>query len=350
MKKKLLAIFLVLVMVFSFAACGGDQTNEAGTEANEGEVYDLVWNSAFGDLSGELKSYYYIQRWFFDQVKERSNGRLNIIEYYNGELYGTADLFDALANGTVDMGFATPHAYGQIVPEGFMTNIPLWCETPEEARKVFREEGVWDLFEAAFLEQGIRPTHLWIGAPYSFMTNFPVEKVSDLKGKTFRASGGLFKIWYDNLGINSIDITSPEAYDALSKGILDGDSQGWSALKSMKLGEVTKYLSTPSWQNAICISMYINEEKFQSLPEDLQKILLDTAKEAEQLCATEGYAGDCAQYDANIAEYGITVTEMSDEEYQKLVDSFQPAYDYWANMSPRCAEMLNIMRNHTSQP
>ena len=343
--KKLLAILLIFVMVFTCAACGGSSQEEPADESSD-EVYDLVWNSAFGDLSGELKSYYYIQRWFFDQVKERSNGRLNIIEYYNGELYGTADLFDALASGTVDMGFATPHAYGQIIPEGFMTNIPMWCETPEEARVTLREKGLWDLFEAAFLEQGIRPTHLWIGAPYSFMTNFPVTKVSDLKGKTFRASGGLFKIWYDNLGINSIDITSPEAYDALSKGILDGDSQGWSALKSMKLGEVTSYLSTPSWQNAIMISMYINEEKFQSLPEDLQKILLDTAKEAEQLCATEGYDADCAQYNDNIEYYGITVTEMEDGEFEKLVESFQPAYDAWAAMSPRCAEMLEIMRNH----
>lgn len=361
MKKRLLALALSTAMLLLLvSACGGGAATpppSTGTTApaasggdtstpSDDTVYTLTMNSTFSNMENDLKTHWYTERWFFDEVAARSNGRLKIVEYYNGELYATADLLDALSNGAVDMGFAAGHSWGQVIPEAFMSNIPLWADSAEHARQTIRDGGLGELYDAAFLEMGVRPLEHWIGAPYSFMTNFPVENFSDLNGKLFRASGGLFKIWYDNMGIQSVDIPAAEAYDALSRGIIDGDSQGWSAIKALKLGEVTSYISTPSWQNAIMVTMYINEDKFQSLPEDLQQILVETALEAEKLAATEGDAEDYAGFAADIETYNLTVTEMSEAEFEKLRASTAPMYDAWRAMGDRCGQMLDIMTSY----
>jgi TRAP-type C4-dicarboxylate transport system substrate-binding protein len=70
-----------------------------------------------------------------------------------------------------------------------------------------------------------------------------------------------------------------EVYSALQSGTIDGGENSPSVIEGFKYYEGAPYLVMTEHQRSIALLM-MNEKKLKSLPPDIQKILLDTAKEA----------------------------------------------------------------------
>ncbi|MBL4637873.1 MAG: ABC transporter substrate-binding protein, partial [Proteobacteria bacterium] len=66
---------------------------------------------------------------FADNVKAMSNGRLNIKVYAGGELIPPLQTFDAVSQGTVEMGHGSAYYWAGKVPEAqFFSTVPF-CMT-----------------------------------------------------------------------------------------------------------------------------------------------------------------------------------------------------------------------------
>ncbi len=358
--KKSVKKMIALCLCFSFAlamlaACGGGSSSSTApsattpAETNSAEatpddtVYTITVNSIFPDLSSDGSAAgTAINVWFFDEIEKRTNGHVVFDKYWSGALYKSSEILDAMEGGALDMAFCTPHAYGEIVPEGFLTTMPMWADSPEDAHNAYRQTDIWNIFQEAFLEVNMRPLCALFVNNYGFMSKTPVTKTADLKGKLIRSSGTLYKLWFDELGMTSVDINSAEAYDALQKGTLDIDCQGWSTLNTLKLGEVIKYCIYPQYQNAVGICYFINEDKFQSLPKEYQDIILEVSLECEALTNSQETV-DSGQ--AKMEEYYKTYNTQfcTIEDGEVLVDTVQVMFDYWADMNDNCAKLVDII-------
>ncbi len=106
----------------------------------------------------------------------------------------------------------------------------------------------------------------------------PVKTLSDLKGLKLRGTGRLGDI-VKALGATPIPIETPDLYDGMKRGVIEGAYLPLETMKGFKTGELVKFV-TASWRigSAYCFYVLMNKQKWSSLPADVQKDIMDFSK------------------------------------------------------------------------
>ena len=249
--------------------------------------------------------------WFSDWVTERSNGEL-IVKWIGGpEIIPGINQPEAVRIGSIDVAMFPSTFYESYVPEAYGITLT------EDISWEQRETGLYDYMVKVHKEKmGI----YYLGRPQSnepFYTylNVPVTKPQEIAGLKIGITGGTGEPFLTALGASSVFIASPEMYSAVERGVVDGFIMPVSSVPSQSLYEVTRYMvDHPYYQGNLVLLM--NLDKWNSLPEHLQRLITEVMIDVEK----EG------------AEYGHEVTT---ESRQKCLDSgmeairFSPADAEW---------------------
>jgi tripartite ATP-independent transporter DctP family solute receptor len=108
----------------------------------------------------------------------------------------------------------------------------------------------------------------------------PVNKPEDVKGMKVRTTGSPAHIEaFKLLGANPVPMPLAELYTALEMKTVDAQEHPLGVLWSAKLYEVQKYLSLTNHAYSALI-VVMNKAKFDGLPPDQQKALVEAAREA----------------------------------------------------------------------
>jgi C4-dicarboxylate-binding protein DctP len=129
----------------------------------------------------------------------------------------------------------------------------------------------------------------------------------------------------NSLGANAVPIPFNELYTALQQGTVDGQENGIALTYAMGFHEVLKYVTL---DNHIYdpYGVFMNLDKWESLPADLQEIL--TANMKDFIDLEREYNGrDMDQYTQFMKEKGIEFIELSEEEHQLFVDKTSSTVD-----------------------
>lgn len=253
-------------------------------------------------------------------VEERTNGQVKITLYPGGTLTKAPQVYEGVVNGISDIGMSCfaytrgrfPFLEGLDLPLGYKNGMMATTIANEMANK--------------FKPQELADTHLlYIHAhgPGILASKKPVNTLEDLQGLKVRATGLSSKI-VNTLGGAAVGMSQPETYEALQKGVVDATFCPIETLKGWKQGEVIDYVTDSS-----CIgyttSMFVvmNKQKWESLPENIQKIITQTN---EEWIPKHGQAWDEAD-DAGkafVAELGKSIIELTPEEQKKWKDAVEP--------------------------
>ena len=160
----------------------------------------------------------------------------------------------------------------------------------------------------------------------------PVSKLEDLKGLKMRVTP-LGTPIAKALGAAPVAMPMGDAYDALSKNVVDGGFFPYEALEGWKLGEVVKY-STESWPVGFTSAWYVimNKKKWDSIPPDWQKAI--EKLNAEWIEKT-GKAWDeiDASGKAFALKQGGKVLTLSKQEGENWVKAVQPVLADYVKMA-----------------
>ena len=122
--------------------------------------------------------------------------------------------------------------------------------------------------------------HLFSGNYQYFFCKDKVETLDDFKGKKTRSHSAALSDWIEGMGASAQFVAFAEVYTALERGILDCGVTGADASHGQRWYEVTNYMIGPliSWP---FVNNVINAEKWNSIPADLQNILMEEAAKSE---------------------------------------------------------------------
>jgi TRAP-type C4-dicarboxylate transport system substrate-binding protein len=106
----------------------------------------------------------------------------------------------------------------------------------------------------------------------------PVKTLEDLKGLSLRTNDADITT---ALGATVKNLPMAEVYDGISKGVIDGVHANLEPFKSWRLAEVVKYITinTSPLQNFMLWANVMNKKKWDSLPPDIQKIMIEVGRE-----------------------------------------------------------------------
>ncbi len=282
---------------------------------------------------------------FIEGVEKRTEGRVKFTHYSAGGLLKRADVYDGISRGIVDVGNG---AYvSGVVKLLEVMRLPFAFTGPKHPINAWPE--LVPLLQKEQTENNLKIIYPIYQTQQQLITSDRlISTLEDFKGLKLRATGYTAK-GLEGFGAQTIVLGSPEMYEALQRGTIDGAT--WSAIStvSLKLYEVIKYI-TVGYIGAEGASTYFNMDAWNKLPKDIQEIMLDEGRKvargwAEYLDTEEEKAI------ATLAEKGVEVYRLPPAERQRWMEATAPLWDAYVKESgdPETAQKLvDIIRKYAN--
>ncbi len=304
--KKFLAIVLVVacITVLPMTALAAGRVIKLGHVVNERDGFHIAATK------------------FKELVEEKTKGEVTIELHPNAELGDERTLLEGMQMGVIDMGVITNGPVSNFVPKIAVFELPFLFGSPEEAyyildgpigQKMLKELENAKLKGLAYAERGFRN-----------LTNSkrPVKQPSDFKGLRIRVmENPVYLATFKALGANPVPMAWTEALTALQQGVIDGQENPVNVIYAFKLYETQKYLSLTRHTYAPALFV-MGLNLYNSLPADVQKILLDSAQEAARYERNWNASQEVTQLEA-IKKNGMQVITPNLAPFKKAV---QPVY------------------------
>jgi tripartite ATP-independent transporter DctP family solute receptor len=222
--------------------------------------------------------------YFSDLVKKKSNGAL-VVNVYPSEQLGTTEVsLKGVQMGAIDM-YAEGLTYLNIFIKDYEYFTPIFLYRDREHFLNFlKSPYVRELEQELASKHGIKlidTEHTWLRGPYRVLCSTkPVFRLEDVQGLKMRMFPNKFvtEAWTE-LGARPSVIPWTETYLALKQGIVNMVTSPIAQVGAMKFTEVAKYVTrTDEYPQTIVFAT--NAKKFNSVPPELQKVLIDACNEA----------------------------------------------------------------------
>lgn len=311
--KKAAAAGVLATAALALTACSG------GANAQGQETFDLTWTS-YTTPTG-----YYsmaMDRWI-EIVEEKSDGRVEIEPFYMGSLCATTDGLACAKDGRADIAYTSPAFHPAEFPLANVVTVPFVAQDPIAQTAAANElYDANEAYRAEFETQGVHPLYFAPVSTSILGTKESATAYSDLEGLSVRGTARMLTA-LEIAKANPSAIPVSEIYESIDNGVIDAwSSTGLdSALTEWNLGEVTGHMTDTNSGSFINVMAIINDEVWQSLPEDIQTIMTEASDEVwgglEGEFLTSIYDATCAKAD----EQGVTLSTWSETESQKWADA-----------------------------
>ena len=313
-KGKILAVLTTLVFLFMLSACGGEE--EVATEINaetEGNVDALAKTSEgvitikVGHIAPEGEAYALGFDEYAAAVEKATNGQVQFEIFGNGSLGGERELLEGVQLGTLDMSLITTGVVSNFVPDVTAIEFPFLFRDLNHAYKTLDGEVGQEILEK-MSDAGFKGIAFWEnGQRHLANSKHPIYSPDDLKGLKMRTiESEVLLDTYSALGTNGTPMAFPEVYGALQQNVIDGSDFSYGVIWSTNVYEQTKYFTEAGLYYSSA-TLVINEDLFESLPEDVQEVVVDLGKEYAQV-QREISQGLEAEQKQNLLDNGVEIS------------------------------------------
>jgi tripartite ATP-independent transporter DctP family solute receptor len=248
---------------------------------------------------------------FNELLKARTKGALEIKVYADSMLGNAQPAISGARGGTIDIVISGASNYTGIVPLIGVFDIPFIFKDTAHAYRVLDGKLGQEMLDK-LSEFGLKGLAWWdIGFREATNSRGPVKSPADVKGLKIRTNGApVHNETWKLLGANPVPMPVGELYTALEMKTVDAQEHPLGMLWSGKFYEVQKYLSiTNHAYTGLIVAM--NKAKFDSYSPELQKAIVETAKEAGQY-QRDLNNNNAQKIIADLRKSGVQVIEQVD--------------------------------------
>ncbi len=221
---------------------------------------------------------------FKEVVEADSKGRYTVTIYTDGQLGDISRLMSQMQLGTVEFSyFGAPSL--SFVKGGEVMNVayvPYLFKSAEWAERIFNNDEFQGYYEKAAEVSGVRMFGAWgQRSPRAVQsTKGPILKPADLKGLRLRVPAiPALKGTFERLEAQVVPMGMLEIYNALSRGAVDGQDNGFDLSIPPRFHEVAKHWSATDHVHEL-VGFFASERFWKSLPADDRAIFSKAAKQA----------------------------------------------------------------------
>lgn len=308
---------LLVIAAVALTACGPEDNanSKVGTSSNKTYNWKMVttWPPGFPVLQEGAER-------FADNVKAMSNGRINIKVYAGGELIPALQTFDAVSQGTVEMGHGSAYYWAGKVPEAqFFSTVPFGM-TPRGMNAWLYHGGGLELWREVYKPFHVVPFPLGnTGVQMGGWFNKEINSVEDLQGLKMRIPGLGGKV-FAKAGGNPVLLAGSEVYTALERNTIDA-TEWIGPYHDQRLGlyRAAKHYYYPGWHEpGTVLELTVNKRAWDSLPADLQAIISHAAESENVLMLSEMEQKNMMALEEMQARSDIEIHRFPDDVLSRL--------------------------------
>jgi TRAP-type C4-dicarboxylate transport system substrate-binding protein len=149
---------------------------------------------------------------------------------------------------------------------------------------------------------------------YGLVTNFEWDEIEELSGQKIAAAGPNIP-WVESVGVVPVQSNLNEAYTSMQTGVYNGWVMFPDGVTSFKLEEVSRQFTVTGFGVIATPLLTINMDTWNSLPEDVQKIMLEVGESWNEK-AGEFTQQRQMQALEKMRDAGLRIKELTPEEKQ----------------------------------
>ncbi len=309
-------VFAAVAALLSVTGCGKKNDRVQVKGESGGPALKMTYSVFFPPTHVQAK----LAKEWADEINARSGGRLEITVFSGGALTKADQCYQGVVDGISDIGMsAFAYTRGRFpLLEGL--DLPLGYPDGLSATRIV------NMLAAKYAPaetKDVKVLYVHAHGPGILASKRPVGSLADLKGVKVRATGFCSKI-VESLGGSPVSMPQGETYEALQKGVVDATFCPVETLKGWKQGEVITCMTDSKcigYTTAFFVAM--NLQKWESLPEDLRKVIADVSAE---WVVKHGEAWNAADREGLqfIADLKRNILPLSPQEQALWVEKVSP--------------------------
>lgn len=350
--KKTISLILALILVASLVLTGcGDTTSStpdtspdnsgASTPEDSGNetpsADDTVYHLTYADTNVDGTGPAMTAQLAKEYIERESNGRVVIDIYLGGTLLEYADLFPGLVDGLADIIYFSMAASSGSMPVGDFFSQKYFCEMPDMKGITACNRLAIDTI-SAFQEEAEKGNFHYLDifcttpSMFQFRDDYAnyVNTPEDLKGKIIQSSGN-YATALSQIGVSPLALSYGDWYSSFERGIVDGMVLSWTSATDSGCAElVGSYveLGDNGGFGVVGQGILMNNEAWNELPEDLQKIVTDGFRYGVDALVERDMAYDQECKAAEI-EAGKIIHHIDQEDMQPWYDLGALGLEIW---------------------
>ncbi|MFA9421996.1 MAG: DctP family TRAP transporter solute-binding subunit [Sedimentibacter sp.] len=324
--KKFIALLMVVVLMFTLAACGSKTETAAPAEKDSTPATDEKIIIRLG-FSTEPDSHYGKGSAEFERlVEEYTDGKVDVQLFPSATLGNERDMIEGLSLDTLEMCLSSTGPLPNFSTEFQVFDLPFIITDKEKAYKVMDGEIGKEILSS--LEPiNIKALGFWENG-FRHISNSKKEIVTpeDMAGIKIRTmENPIHMATFQLLKAMPTPMAFSELFTALQQGTIDGQENPLVIFDTNKFAEAQKYLSLTGHVYSPSVMM-ISKNTFDAYPQDIQDAIVKA--EAEARTWERNY---CTQMDqelvAKIKADGVIVTEVDKELWKKACEPIYAQFE-----------------------
>ena len=260
---------------------------------------------------------------FADTVNARTNGQVTIDIHPNGELGAEADYFRNLQNGSLVMASFNTAVANATVPETLLFQLPYVFKDLTTSNKAMNgpasqganaKLSALDIQVLSWKNFGVRH----IGAKKNYET-------PDMGGAKVRViQSPLYVSLFKEFNAVPTPLAATDVYSALQQGLVTAYDQPLNGILSSKWYEVANKV-TLTYHSYSAGVLAMNKQRFSSLPQNLQDILMQAA--AENTAENDaGWVSNEDQFATQLKGKGVVIIAPSLDPWRAAGAKIYPQF------------------------
>ena len=346
MMRQVLGVTAVAALAVTLGACAPEARQPAGTEAAPAaDTRTFEWKlvttwpknlPALGTAPERLA----------EIVGEMSAGRLQIKVYAAGELVPAFEVFDAVAEGSAEMGHGAAYYWrGKAPIAAIFATVPFGMNA-QEMNGWLHYGGGLELWRELYEPFGVVPLAAGnSGVQMAGWFNKEINSLEDLQGLKMRIPGIGGEV-LERAGGVPVAMPGSDIFTSLQTGVIDA-AEWVGPYNDLALGlqEIAQYYYYPGWHEpGPAIEALVNREAWDSLPTDLRTMLETACRAVNQDMLDEFTARNAAALRTLVDEHGVDVRRLPDDVLARFAEFSEEVLDETAATDELSQRILDSYR------
>ena len=290
-------------------------------------VIAAEYNLKMGMVAGVSSNEYKAAEYFAKELKERSDGQIEVTIFPDGELGDDRSMIEQLSSGALDFTFAEIGRFSIFFPEAEVYTLPYLIKDFNHMQKAtWKTEFGKNLVDKINSELGITILSQGYNGTREITANRAINSLKDMKGLKLRVPTVPANLNFAKYsGALPIPMAFSEVYLALKTNSVDAQENPLSAIKAQKFYEVQPYLAMTN--HIINDQLYlVSNLTMETLPEKLQIVVRQVAEDAASY-HTKLFMEEEINLKNFFKAKGMIITEPELDEFKTAM---QPIYDEYS--------------------
>lgn len=253
-------------------------------------------------------------------VAEMSAGRFQIKVYADGELVPAFEVFDAVSQGTAEMGHGAAYYWrGKMPMAAVFATVPFGMNA-QETNGWLHHGGGLALWRELYAPFGVVPFAAGnTGTQMAGWFNKEVNSLADLDGLKMRIPGFGGEVFQRAGGV-AVSLPGSEIFTSLQTGVIDA-TEWVGPYNDIAFGlqEAAEFYYYPGWHEPnATLEAIVNADALAALPPDLRAILEVACRASNQDMLDEFTARNAAALNTLVVEHGAKLRRLPDDVLARL--------------------------------